>query len=201
MPLHVCIFPQVYASTNETPLACLSLESNFNSLQMLFQAMLVKNYHTNTPIQNQAYFTYWSNWDIAYLFAIKIQERHLLSDLLSAHLLDCSILGAILISGEVQVDMANQAAGLHSFNFLPDCLSPICDTHWSFDSTWNSVSFYTHKFTMDSEMSTHSLQECLQSSVVKYGGSSYLLDIPVKHRQTVNNGIINLDISVDLSDT
>jgi hypothetical protein len=40
MPLHVCIFPQVYASTNETPLACLSLESNFNSLQMLFQAML-----------------------------------------------------------------------------------------------------------------------------------------------------------------
>jgi hypothetical protein len=81
MPLHVCIFPQAYASTNETPLACLSLESNFNSLQMLFQAMLVKNYHTNTPIQNQAYFTYWSNWDIAYLFAMKIQERQLLSDL------------------------------------------------------------------------------------------------------------------------
>ncbi len=98
MPLHVCIFPQAYASTNETPLACLSLESNFNSLQMLFQAMLVKNYHTNTPIQNQAYFTYWSNWDIPYLFAMKIQEKQLLSDLLSAHLLDCSILGAILIS-------------------------------------------------------------------------------------------------------
>jgi hypothetical protein len=110
-------------------ISLLSLESNFNSLQMLFQAMLVKNYHTNTPIQNQAYFTYWSNWDIAHLFAMKIQERHLLSDLLSAHLLDCSILGAILISGEVQVDMANQAAGLHSFNFLSDCLSPICDTH------------------------------------------------------------------------